>query len=142
MRRRRTPQGFTLVEVMVVLFILLAIASAGVVAVQHFRESAKRKTAELFIRGMETPLESFNTDVGRYPTTDEGLEALRTPPQNIPNIGKWDGPYVKDNISGFDPWGNPYQYASPGRNGYGSYDLWSVGPDNSSGTEDDICSWQ
>ena len=141
-RRRRPSQGFTLIEVMVVLFILLALASASVLAVQSYRASARQKTAELFIRAMETPLETFNTDIGRYPTTEEGLGALLSPPPTLTNPAKWSGPYVKENVSGFDPWDNPYQYEYPGRRSSTSYDLWSSGPDGISDTDDDICSWK
>ena len=139
--QRRPPRGFTLVEVMVVLFIILAIASVGVVAVQTYLASAKRKTAEIFVKAMETPLEKYSVDIGHYPTTEEGLGALLTPPPGLPNPAKWDGPYVKESVSPYDPWDNPYQYEYPGRRGSNTYDLWSAGPDGVSGTDDDICSW-
>ena len=141
-RQRRTPQGFTLVEVMVVLFILLVIASAGVMAINSVQARAKRQSAELFIKNMKTPLDMFQLHVGRYPTTEEGLGALLSPPATLADPSKWDGPYVEDNVSGIDPWDNPYQYAYPGSHSSTRYDLWSIGPDGISDTDDDICSWK
>ncbi len=140
--RRRASQGFTLVEVMVVLFILLAIASAGVLAIQNVRARANRQTSELFIKNMKAPLDMFQLAVGRYPTTQEGLGALLSAPSTLSDPSKWDGPYVEENVSGVDPWGNPYQYAFPGTHSQSRYDLWSMGPDGISETDDDIGSWQ
>jgi general secretion pathway protein G len=140
-RQRRAPAGFTLIEVMLVLFILLIMAGAGVLAWQGVRERANRPSAELFIRSMKTPLDQFNLTVGRYPTTEEGLGALLTCPATLTDPSKWDGPYLEGTITGIDPWGNPYQYQYPGRSP-GRYDLWSVGPDLVGDTEDDICSWK
>ena len=140
--RRRSLQGFTLVEVMVVLFIILTIASVGVVAVQNYSARARVRAAEIFVKAMKTPLDTFQLDVGRYPTTDEGLGALQNPPTTLADPSKWGGPYVEDNVSGVDPWGNPYQYVYPGTHSPSRYDLWSMGPDQISGTDDDIGSWQ
>jgi len=141
-RRQRSPQGFTLVEVMVVLFILLVIASVGVVSVQSYLASARIKAAELFIKTMKTPLDTFALDIGRYPTTEEGLGALLSPPSTLVDPSKWAGPYMEETVSGIDPWSSPYQYAYPGSHSATRYDLWSIGPDGISDTDDDICSWK
>ncbi len=141
-RRKRNRDAFTLVEVMVVLFILLAMAGAGVVAIQGVRERAKRQQAELFVKSMKTPLGLFESQIGRFPTTEEGLDALKQAPSSLPDPSKWDSPFVEPEVSYFDPWGNAYQYMYPGTHSQGKYDLWSMGPDGISDTEDDIGSWK
>ena len=86
-------------------------------------------------------LDSFYADCGRYPTRAEGLEALRGEP---PATKGWKGPYLSKDVPN-DPWGNPYQYRSPGAHGPSghveTFDLWSNGPDGKEGTPDDIQSW-
>lgn len=105
-------------------------------------KSAKIKAAELFVKNMKAPLERFESHVGRFPTTEEGLGALLVAPSSLADPAKWDGPYIEDNVSGIDPWGNPYQYAYPGMHRQNKYDLWSMGSDEISDTEDDIGSWK
>ena len=142
--KHRAPHGFTLIEVMVVLFILVVIASAAVVATQTFLAQGRRQSAELFIKNMKTPLDMFQLNVGRYPTTEEGLGALRYQPSSLADSSssKWEGPYVEETVSDIDPWGSPYQYMYPGTHSTSRYDLWSCGPDGISDTDDDICSWK
>lgn len=141
-RQRPAPHGFTLIEVMIVLFILVVIASAAVVATQTFLQQSKQRAAELFIKNMKTPLDMFQLNVGRYPTTEESLGALLAPPSSLADPSKWEGPYVEENVKDTDPWGNSYQYMYPGTHSTSRYDLWSVGPDGISDTDDDICSWK
>ena len=141
-RKKRTPRGFTLVEVMVVLFILLAIAGAGVLTWQGTMERSRLQRAELFIKNMKSPLDLFNLHVGRYPTSAEWPDALLTVPSTLADPSKWAGPYVEESISWLDPWDNQYYYESPGRRSSSRYDLWSMGPDGISDTDDDICSWK
>ena len=80
-------------------------------------------------------LDMFEQDLGRYPSTDEGLEALVAPPQDAPN---WLGPYIKSGVVPRDPWGHEYLYQFPGAVAPTMYDLTSGGPDGQVGTEDDI----
>jgi general secretion pathway protein G len=132
----------TLLEIMIVLFIMLSIASMSILAINSTLTNAKKREAGIFVHQLEGPLGSFNLNVGRYPTTDEGLAALISPPGTLPNPDKWEGPYTKNTVTDPDPWGNPYQYRSPSENSQDGYDLWSMGPDGASGTDDDICSWK
>ena len=101
-------------------------------------DKSKQKAAKSQIALFETSLDLFRLDMGRYPTTDEGLQALREKPDDDAN---WDGPYFKKEVP-LDPWGHPYIYTSPGE--HGDYDIMSTGADGSIGGEGinmDIVSW-
>ena len=133
-------KGFTLIELMVVMIILGLLAA--LVAPRMFGRvgEAKQKAAYAQIELFGTALDSFRLDVGRYPTTAEGLEALIVKP---PGVETWNGPYLKKSEIPLDPWGNPYHYESPGK--HGDYDLYSLGADNAEGGEGenkDIVSWE
>jgi general secretion pathway protein G len=134
--RRRKQEGFTLIELLVVI-IILGLLSA-LVAPKFFGkvDKAKLKTAKTQIELFGSALDEFRLDNGRYPTTAEGLEALRTKPGALAN---WDGPYLHKQIP-MDPWGRPYVYTSPGD--HGPYDLLSYGPDGAAGGDSNIVSWQ
>ena len=139
---RRSPrEAFTLIEVMIVLFILMVLAGVAVVSVTGYLDRANKGEAKLFVRSLETPLETFRIDHGRFPLTSEGLNALLSAPPDVdPSKGEW--PYIKQSAVKMDPWGMPYQYEFPGRrNGPSGYDLWSFGPDMMDGNEDDIGNW-
>ncbi|MFW6388967.1 MAG: type II secretion system major pseudopilin GspG [Desulfohalobiaceae bacterium] len=131
-------RGFTLIELLIVMIILGLLASlVGPRLFSHVDES-RVKTAKSQIELLGTALDSFRLDVGRYPTTEEGLQALRKEPSDVSN---WNGPYLSKEIPE-DPWGNEYQYKSPGE--HGDYDLWSYGADGQSGGEGDnaeVTSW-
>ncbi len=140
MRFLRDKQGFTLIELMVVIIILGLLAA--LVAPKMFGRigEAKQKTAKAQIELFGTALDSFRLDTGRYPTTSEGLQALRTQPSDVNKY--WKGPYLPKEVP-LDPWGNPYQYRSPGT--HGDYDLYSLGADNAEGGEgedEDVVSWK
>ncbi len=131
--------GFTLIELLVVI-IILGLLSA-LVAPKFFNkiDKAKLKTAKTQIELLGTALDDFRLDNGRYPTTEEGLQALREKPEGLDN---WDGPYLPKPVPK-DPWGHPYQYKSPGD--HGPYDLYSYGADGAEGGEKenrDIVSWE
>jgi general secretion pathway protein G len=137
--QRRKQNGFTLIELLVVI-IILGLLSA-LVAPKFFGkvDKAKLKTAKTQIELFGSALDEFRLDTGRYPTTTEGLEALRTKPGSLAN---WEGPYLPKQIP-MDPWGRPYLYTSPGQ--HGPYDLVSYGADGASGgdnNDQDIVSWQ
>lgn len=134
----RKQKGFTLIEVLIVMVILGLLAA--LVGPRMFGKvgASKQKAAQAQISLIGTALDTYRLDVGKYPTTDEGLEALRAQPNDV---AKWDGPYLPKEIP-LDPWGNPYQYVSPGE--HGDYDMFSFGADGSLGGEgedEDIVSW-
>ncbi len=135
----RRQGGFTLMELLLVLVIVgLLAAVVGPTLYQRIKP-AKETAAREQIENFSTALDSFVVDVGRYPTTQEGLNALRVKPEGVE---KWNGPYLKKEIPS-DPWGSPYQYRAPGRNG--GYEITSYGADGRVGGEGenaDINSWE
>lgn len=133
-------KGFTLLEILVVLVILGLLAS--LVGPQVFKQLAgsKVKTAALQIGELSSALDLYRLEVGRYPSTDQGLEALIKQPSGVDN---WNGPYLKKSVVRLDPWGNPYTYRYPGE--HAEFDLYSYGADNKEGGEDenqDVANWQ
>src|SRR5436853_60468 len=113
MRRRTGESGFTLIEMMVVMVIIgLCVALVGPNFIKQ-GEKAKLKAARAQIEMLGTSLDTFRLDVGRYPSTQEGLAALRQRPFGA---DRWDGPYIKKDVPA-DPWGRPYYYRSPGEGG-------------------------
>jgi general secretion pathway protein G len=139
MTRKLSQGGFTLIELLVVMVIIGLLASLVAPRFIRQEEKAKVKAAKAQIEMLGTALDTFRLDVGRYPTTQEGLEALRQRPAGLE---RWDGPYLKKEIPR-DPWGNPYVYRSPGE--HEPYELFSYGADGvAGGTGDnaDIKSWE
>ena len=131
--------GFTLIELLVVLLILGLLAGLVGPRVLKYLGGAKSDTAQLQIAEFGAGLDLFHLEVGRYPTTEEGLPALTVEPTGADN---WNGPYLKKKTIPVDPWGNPYRYNSPGENG--DYDLYSLGRDNADGGDGedaDVVSW-
>lgn len=120
---RTAEAGYTLMELLVVLAILGLLAAIATPMVLRYLDSAKVSTAKTEISNLEGALDLFKYDVGRYPTTQEGLAALTAQPTGSEN---WNGPYVKKSKAAEDPWGHPYQYRSPGQ--HGEYDIYSLGP--------------
>ncbi len=125
---RKGEQGFTLVELLVVLVILVLLASVIGPRVISYLGSSRSKTSQIQIESMTTALELFHIDVGRYPTSSEGLETLVKVSGTIPG---WNGPYLRKNDVPVDPWGKPYVYASPGNEK--SFDLMTLGRDGKEG---------
>ncbi len=137
-KMRRGDEGYTLVELLVVLAILGLLATIATTQVLRYFASAKLSTAHAQIESFSSALDLYKLDTGRYPTSQEGLGALKGKPAAADN---WNGPYVKPNTSLNDPWGRPYAYASPGR--HGEYDLSSNGPDGETvnGADPPLHSW-
>ena len=134
--QRRKPgageAGFTLVELLVVLVILVLLASIIGPRVIGYLGSSRSKTAKVQIEGLTTSLELFHIDVGRYPTTPEGLEVLVKKPDRIPG---WNGPYISKNTIPLDPWGRAYRYQMPGK--ASAFDLYTYGRDDKEGGADE-----
>jgi general secretion pathway protein G len=128
---RRSDRGITLIELLVVMVIIAMFAT--LVGSRLFRnvEKARQATAKEQIAEFESALDLFRLDVGRYPTTAEGLEALHTKPTGVEN---WDSPYLKKDVPQ-DPWGHAYVYRCPGQ--HGDFDLLSYGADGQEGGEGD-----
>ena len=140
MNKRKKQKGLTLIELMVVITIIALIGA--IIGPRVFKQlgGAKSKTAKAQIEDLGSSLDLFYLDAGRYPDTNEGLQALIKAPADM---DQWNGPYMKKNKIPKDPWGHDYHYQSPGENG--AYDLYSYGRDNAPGGEGedaDIVSWE
>lgn len=133
---RAKHRGFTLIELLLVLVILVVLAAVAVPKFTGRTEQARITAATSDIAVFESALSAYEIDVGRYPTSDEGLDALVNQPANAKN---WKGPYLQRAVQS-DPWGNKYIYVSPGSHSKGGYDLYSTGPDGQEGN-DDIDNW-
>lgn len=134
--------GFTLLELMVVMVILVLLASVVSMVVMKRVEEAKHAKAVTDIASISGALDQFCLHCGRYPTTEEGLQALKVKPQSA-DLPNWAGPYIKRAVPP-DPWTRPYIYRSPGEHDPESYDLYSLGRDGKEGGEGpdaDIVNW-
>ena len=133
-----TPEsGFTLVELLVVMVILVMLAGIIGPRVVGYLGSSRSKTAAVEIKNLSTSLELYFLDVGDYPTTGEGLATLVD--MRVQKKG-WNGPYLSKLQLPLDPWGNPYRYESPGKKG--RYDLYTYGRDGKpGGTGEDADAW-
>jgi len=121
--RRSARDGFTLVEMLVVLAIIGSIVGLVGPRVLNYLAESKVKTAQIQMENLSSALDLFYLDAGRYPATEEGLAALVRRPANA---SVWNGPYLKTNGVPKDPWGHDYLYRAPGQNG--PYDIGSLGP--------------
>ena len=133
----RRREGFTLVEMLLVLVILAVLAAVVVPRFAGRSKQARVAAAETGISTLETALDVFEMDNGYFPKSGD-LEALVEQPNNTPH---WKGPYIKRGVPK-DPWGNDYLYEYPGRRNVNGYDLSSFGPDGRAGGDDDIVNWQ
>lgn len=129
--RHAPGQGFTLLELLIVIVIIGLLAAY--VGPRYFAQLGKseRTIAKAQIESLEKALDTYRLDLGRYPSTEEGLTALITKPTNMP---QWNGPYLKKNLP-LDPWGHPYQYRSPGP--HSDIELLSFGKDGQPGGTDE-----
>ena len=131
-------RGFTLLELLVVMVIIGLLA--GYVGPRLFSQIGKSETkaAKAQINALESALDQYRLDTGRYPSTEQGLAALMVKPANE---NRWAGPYLRKNVPD-DPWGKPYLYKQPGE--HGEFDLFSYGKDGApGGTGDaaDVVNW-
>jgi general secretion pathway protein G len=138
--KNRTQSGFTLLELLVVLGIIAMLAGiVGPQVMKHMGES-KIKAAKVQIEDLAATLDMYKLDLGSYPTTDEGLNALIESPDTSK---RWNGPYLRKSKIPLDPWQNEYHYVSPGE--HGKFDLSSWGADGKEGGEgedQDLVSWE
>lgn len=132
--------GFTLLELLIVMIIIgLLAALIGPKMIGRVGES-RQTVAKQQIEGFSSSMEMYKLDTTKYPTQEQGLEALVTEPQGIAN---WKGPYLKKKFIPKDPWGNNYVYTYPGE--HGDYDIVSYGADGNSGGDGeakDVASWE
>lgn len=144
MRRLLSSEsGFTLIETLVVL-VLIALA-LGLVGPYVFQKlgQGRRDATKSQISGIEMALSQYRLDNGTYPTTEQGLSALRKKPATPPVSENWNGPYLEKSVP-VDPWGHEYLYVCPGKNNKNSFDLFSLGGDGAEGGEGeaaDIVNW-
>jgi general secretion pathway protein G len=136
-RRNRGARAFTLIELMLVLVILAVLAAVVVPKLAGKGQQARITAATTDISNLDTVLDNFEVDTGRYPTSQEGLNALIGAPSGLQG---WKGPYLKKAVPN-DPWGNPYVYRNPGQHNTEGYDLYSFGPNGQEGDTDDVTNW-
>ena len=134
----KADPGFTLIELLLVLVILATLAAVVTPKFTKRSQQARVTAAKTQISELEVALDAFEIDVGRFPTTSEGLRALVEKPTS--DSDGWTQPYIKRNIPK-DPWGSEYVYKYPGQYNEDGYDLYSVGPDRKLGGDDDITNW-
>ena len=126
-----------MIELMLVVVILGALAAMVVPRYVGWGEKAKKATAKADVKvNIAGALKMFEVENGKFPSTQDGLKALRQKPSWAKS---WDGPYSENEP--IDPWGNPYKYVCPGKHG-SDYDLYSFGSDGKEGGGDDIVNWQ
>lgn len=138
-RRSAGQKGFSLIELIVVMVILGLLASIVGPRVLRWPEKSKVKIARLQLADLRSSLAMFRLEVGRFPTSTEGLQSLI----EDPGVSNWGGPYLDKKVIPKDPWGREYEYRSPGQ--HDDYDLWSLGADGVEGGEGnnaDVTSWK
>jgi general secretion pathway protein G len=138
----RAQRGFTLIEIMAVVLIIGLLGTLVGIAIAPQIDKARVSTARSQIRMLEAALETYRMDNARFPTSEHGLDALINPPPDARNYQT--GGYLAKRQVPVDPWGNPYQYESPGQHNDHSFDLWSLGADGAPGGEGvdaDVGNW-
>jgi len=147
--RKSIRKGFTLVEVLIVLAILVLLLSMVGPRVLGSKQKADIQATQTQIGLFQSSLQSYALDMNTYPETESGLVALIEKPEaegksdGDKKKDKWDGPYIQKTSIPKDPWGNEYQYEFPPTHGKGKDpEIWSFGPDGQDNTDDDIVSWE
>ncbi|MEX2026303.1 MAG: type II secretion system major pseudopilin GspG [Pirellulaceae bacterium] len=134
LRRMRRRRGFTLMEILLVLAILVILGALVGVGYSRIRENALIDTAKAQISTLESAVKVYQMEVGTYPSMDAGLDALFNPPADTPP-NKWRGPYLEGTQLPLDPWNNPYEYELYNDN---QFEITSNGRDGQPGTDDDV----
>ncbi len=140
---RGTESGFTLIELIVVIVVIAVLAGLVGPMVLGNVGDAKVQAARAQIELFGLALDAYRLDNDEYPSTEQGLAALRVQPITEPLPRRWRGPYLRKDVP-LDPWGRPYVYVAPGQVNPSSYDLLSYGRDGQSGGEGenaDLTSW-
>ena len=148
---RQMKRAFTLLEIMLVIVIILMLGAVVVRNISGQGDKARRQTTMILVKSVGQDLEMFKMDMGRFPTTEEGLKALYSKDsiQDEELAKKWDGPYhgedkgetVETEFKIKDAWEHELHYASPGEHNTKTFDLYSDGPDGQEGNDDDIVNW-
>jgi general secretion pathway protein G len=136
--------GFTLVEILVVIIVIAMLATLVAPSVFQHVDQAKASTAKAQIEMLSAALDAYRLDNDRYPTSEQGLAALRQSPSASPAPRRWRGPYLRRELP-VDPWGKPYVFRSPGTVNPESFDLLTLGRDGREGGEGedaDVTSWK
>ena len=140
--KKNKEQGFTLIEIMLVVLIIGVIAAMVVPNLAGKGEQARKSVARADIdTNLDSGLGMYELDNGRFPTTEQGLSALMQKPNAEPVPVNWNGPYLKKKLIPKDPWGRDYIYRNPGNHNTDGFDLFSTGPDGVE-SNDDIVNWQ
>ena len=134
MKTKRKHQGFTLLEIMLVVSIIVIILGVAISKLGNTTAIAKTMRVQADLQAIKTQLQLYESMNGFYPTTEQGLQALVTQPSNDPRPARW---YQLFRELPTDPWGNGYIYKNPGLKNPSGYDLFSAGPDRQSDTADD-----
>ena len=143
-RRPTERRGFTLVEMLVVLGILVLLLAMVVPRILGTQKQADISATQSQLKLLRACLQRYALDMKDFPTTEQGLQALIECPADLDETvaARWKGPYTDGGELPKDAWGNDFQYEYPPTQGTSEYpDMWSWGPDGQDGTEDDICSW-
>jgi general secretion pathway protein G len=138
--RQSKNRGFTLLELMLVVVIIGLLAAIVAPALIGRGKEAKVQAVKAQIANFETALDLYKMDNDEYPSSEQGLQALRALPSGDPPANNWKGPYLKKAVPK-DPWGSDYQYTAPGAVNTDNYDIISPGPDGKMGTDDDITNY-
>ena len=133
-RSKRRQRGFTLMEVLLVLVIVVMLGGTASLFFVNIQTNAYKDAARTQINQFKQALKMYRMDVGMYPTEQQGLTVLHQAPSDLSNPGRWRGPYMEDEIP-LDPWENPYKYVLLGPD---RIEIISFGPDRVEGTEDDV----
>jgi general secretion pathway protein G len=140
MKSNKVVRGFTLIELMLVVVIVAALAAMVVPRLAGRSEEARRSIAASDIKGnLSLAIKLYEVDNGRYPSSEQGLSALIKKPTSPPSPKNWKGPYIEQEP--LDPWGKEYVYRYPGAHPPRDYDLYSLGPDGVE-SDDDITNWK
>ncbi|MGO8750821.1 MAG: type II secretion system major pseudopilin GspG [Thermoguttaceae bacterium] len=136
--RRAAPRGFTLVEILIVLAILVVMISLVVPKFLGSKKKADVQNAKVQIGALREMLKAYAVDMNTFPTTEQGLAALVEKPADSEAVQNWGGPYIDGELPK-DPWGHEYQYQYPPTHSRSDMpDIWSMGPDGEDNTEDDV----
>jgi len=138
-RPKRNPNaGFTLIEILLVIIIVIALMAVLLPNVRTAMNDSKKGTAEMYVNKLSGDLALYEATNGFPPTTQQGLSALVVKPTSEPIPRKWSQREEKLEV---DPWGMEYHYEYPGKHNTNGYDVYSSGPDRQPGTDDDIGNW-